>query len=467
MPMRKLSTFLAVLALFGGPTIKPATALPFVSILNPIGDILIYADDPYHPAPNTFIDQALTLLGLAYTGYYNGDWANFESELKSGGPWDLVIVGNDYYTPSGDTLDALNKYTAEGGKLILHSFFVGSQASSPLWHTLGFTFIANDANPPDPVYWWEPGYPPFAYPLTVPMFTSLTARAGYSVYGQRVQPRSGFQALAGYSIGPQRDQAALVVGNDTRTIFKAFLDGQNDSDLNLNSLLDSVELWINLINWILTPGTWGVLEGSVVGLGYCDSTPSPLEAALVLIEAGSSYWQLYTDSSGKYEWWTQQTGVQLDMSVYYLGYNSADGYVSINPGQTTTFDFSLRWYQPCLQLNPETVVTFMHRDEQLTEALQIENYGLGAAEWELSETTDPLVEPLDIAWFSTSPITGTLSGDAQQPVDVNLDALPGLPYGQYTAYLRIDSNDPVQPVQFVPVMMQIAAEYIYLPVIKR
>jgi hypothetical protein len=65
--------------------------------------------------------------------------------------------------------------------------------------------------------------------------------------------------------------------------------------------------------------------------------------------------------------------------------------------------------------------------------------------------------------LSTSPITGTIPADSFQPLDVPFDALSGLPYGLCTAYLRIDSTDPEEPTQFMPVTIQIAEDFIYLP----
>jgi hypothetical protein len=59
--------------------------------------ILVYADDPYHAAPNTYLDQAIRYLGLPYTAYYDGYWGGFMDALVNGGPWDLVLFGHDNY----------------------------------------------------------------------------------------------------------------------------------------------------------------------------------------------------------------------------------------------------------------------------------------------------------------------------------------------------------------------------------
>lgn len=214
-------------------------------------NILIYADDFYHPAPNTYLDQALQHLALPYTAHYNADFFGFESDLASQ-TWDLVLFGNDNYFPPDSTLAALRNYVTGGGKLVLNGWTIGSNPGHPLWSTLGFNWVSDDFDPPDPVHWWQPDHPIFTDPEIVPEPTELTGFR-YGIYGQRVEPRAGFEALAGYTTpGPDPNQAAVIVGNDDRTVFKGFLDGQNDADRDADAMRDGVELWINLITGIQT-----------------------------------------------------------------------------------------------------------------------------------------------------------------------------------------------------------------------
>jgi PKD repeat protein len=227
-------------------------------------NILIYADDHVHTSPNTFLDRALQKLGLAYTAYYDGDWSDFESALTSG-TWDLVLVGNDNYGPPSSTLTALNNYVNGGGKLAFHTWRVSYYPGNALWTTLGFSYVSNDTDPPAPVYWWAPSHPIFNTPESVPQFTSLTSGI-YGIYGQYVEPLSGFQAVAGYTTpGPDPNQAAMIVGNNNRTVFKGFLDGQNSADLDGDSTLDGVELWENLI--------YGLASGFGVDVPWLSENP--------------------------------------------------------------------------------------------------------------------------------------------------------------------------------------------------
>jgi hypothetical protein len=208
-------------------------------------NILIYTDDWVHPAPNSYPDQALRALGYAYTAHYDSDFTGFEASLTGSGPWDLVVFANDNYTPPTSTLAALEDYIAGGGKLLLHSWRVSNYSGAPLWTRLGFTWI-NDVTTGDDVYWWSQEHLIFD---GIPEFVGLTAQGG--IQGQRTEPLTGFEALAGYTTpGPNPNEAALILGNDGHTVFKGFIDAGNDLNSDGDAALDGVELWMNLIEGI-------------------------------------------------------------------------------------------------------------------------------------------------------------------------------------------------------------------------
>ena len=141
----------------------------------------------------------------------------------------------------------------DGGRLILHSWWVGANPTHPLWADLGLVFDQDDADPPDPVYWWEPDHEVFNEPLEVPELISPTSIAPAVIYGQYVEPLPGFDPLAGYTTTQTISQTALIASPDGRTIFKGFLDIQQDSDLDGDWSPDIEELWVDLINYVLGP----------------------------------------------------------------------------------------------------------------------------------------------------------------------------------------------------------------------
>jgi subtilisin family serine protease len=207
--------------------------------------ILIYADDPVHPAPDTFVDVALQRLGLSYTAYYDGDIFGFIDALESDS-WDLVVFAGDNWFAE-ELFDPLNAYVEDGGRLIFHSWAIEFDPGHPLFERLGFEFGESIFDEPRPVYWWEPDHPAFTFPESAPEQTELEGGI-YGIYGQRGDVLEGAQAVGGYTTpGPDEGEAALIIANEERTAFRGFLDGQNSADLDGDGTLDGVELWENLI----------------------------------------------------------------------------------------------------------------------------------------------------------------------------------------------------------------------------
>ena len=219
-------------------------------------DILVYADDNTHNAPATFIDVALQTLGLGYQAHYDADFDDFVAAL-SGGTWDLVIFGQESWGFEGTfVFDALLDYLDGGGALVMSSWQMSMAATHDLWAAMGVTFRADDTRPPDPVYWWDVSHELFNVPELVPEFTSLT-QGVYSVYGQHLDVAGNGVAVAGYTQSPgEPGQAALVLANDGRSVFRGFTDGANNADLDSDARPDAVELWVNTVTWILAGARW-------------------------------------------------------------------------------------------------------------------------------------------------------------------------------------------------------------------
>jgi hypothetical protein len=207
--------------------------------------ILLYTDDNIHSGTNSHLDQAMVALGLSYTPYFIGEYDEFEAALITGGPWDLVILANDNAVPQMALMAALNEYVLDGGMLIAHSWKVLD--GHPLWSTLGVTFEFSDGTPPDPVYWWDENHALFNSPESVPELTMLND-VNFGIYGQHVTPARDGAAVAGYTETPSTNDAALIVANGGRTIFRGFMDAQNSADLDDDGKPDGMELWVNLVS---------------------------------------------------------------------------------------------------------------------------------------------------------------------------------------------------------------------------
>jgi hypothetical protein len=81
-------------------------------------------------------------------------------------------------------------------------------------------------------------------------------------------------------------------------------------------------------------------------------------------------------------------------------------------------------------------------------------------EIEVAETC----HPTDLPWASANPTTGTTQAGSSDVVDVTFDST-GLALGVYEGILCIQSNDPVDPVLRVPLVMTVTLHNTYLPYI--
>ncbi len=218
----------------------------------PALNILVYTDDPRHPAPHTYVEQALRYHGFPYAPYYGGAFTFFTWALTNGTPWDLVLFANDNYIPPTNLYDLLRTYVNGGGKLALHTWAMSFAPATPLWATLGASFVTNVPLAPAPLYWWDYSNALFTTPVSVPMFTA-PATASYGNYGQCLAPTNGGMAVAGYAALPNATNAALIVGASGRTVLKGFTDAQFSQDFNGNGRADDADLWINIIDGLNVP----------------------------------------------------------------------------------------------------------------------------------------------------------------------------------------------------------------------
>ncbi len=336
--------------------------------------ILVYADDDQHSP--TAVETALQGLGLTYTFYGNdSSGANLDAFIAAyeSGEWDLLILAEDSWgKTNASEFDVVLSHIESGGMAIVHSWIVGygsTQQNHPLWAAMGASYAAWVTSPAS-LYWWAGTNSLFD---DVPEFTDLDD-LGYLGYGARMNllgdPDSG---LGGFSTTPAVGQAGVIVGADSKTIYKGLTDNLNGADLDSDSIMDAAEWWANAVNYMFNggdvpwlsenpetglavpgdpsevtvtldsgvpeitqpgdyyatlkvqsdemsvavpvtmtvepPASWGKLTGLVRGLGYCDATPAPMAGAVVFVESAVTELVTYT----------------MDVEVYGEDFEVGDG----------------------------------------------------------------------------------------------------------------------------------------------
>jgi 6-phosphogluconolactonase (cycloisomerase 2 family) len=243
--------------------------------------ILVHTDDPSLAAANRLPEQALHGLGLPYYVTYDGNQNSFANRLTTG-EWDLAIFMVDNFSVATGILDAMLDYVNRGGRLIAYTWNLSGVSAHPLWAKLGFAYqssITAENGVNVPVYQWDTAHPIFNLPQDVPSpLDWVSSQALGFIGGQRVQPTAGGAALAGYVSSPTANQAALIVANDGRTIYKAFGDTWHDnSDKDGDNIADAVELWEDLIFYMIRTQTYlpGVLKPCFGGPGENEPNNGP------------------------------------------------------------------------------------------------------------------------------------------------------------------------------------------------
>ena len=197
--MKAIGILVPVLILAAAASV---TAAPNVLLLN------IPAGSPgYYPA-------ALNALGYSFTKTSNV--ADFHTALTNGTEWNLVLVDN-YDGPFDDgTLVSLMNYIGKGGRCALNHWDMDWALASVLGANMqpsGYYYTT-----PVPVLRWEAANPLLTTPNAIPDLTPVYDPSPSTVDGFYLQPHDDATAVAGYTPAVTDYQAAIVIGNEGRTI---------------------------------------------------------------------------------------------------------------------------------------------------------------------------------------------------------------------------------------------------------
>ncbi|MBC7220040.1 YbjN domain-containing protein [Candidatus Bipolaricaulota bacterium] len=242
---------------------------------------------------------ALKGLGLEFAE--TSDEFDFFVALTEGGPWDLVIVDEYSRRLGGETLDAIADCIAGGRRVYMNYWDWYEETASPfgaLW--------LSDYEEPLPIYVWDDAHPLFTTPNVV-MLLQPTADTCI-VDGAFFATTEGGVALAGYSPDPAENQAAIIVGNEGRTVLFGGILGLFSGDEDDDGRADGLEFAENVIAFLLaTPivRPWPPLWTAV--------TPADIDRLLSEMELG---FEPATSEEGNPVWVLELAGVPVELVVY-------------------------------------------------------------------------------------------------------------------------------------------------------
>ncbi|MBK6328303.1 MAG: carboxypeptidase regulatory-like domain-containing protein [Chloroflexi bacterium] len=194
---------------------------------------------------------------------------------------------------------------------------------------------------------------------------------------------------------------------------------------------------------VTPPASYGFLEGTVTGLGYCDANPVPAVGAAVDIEASSGMtWTLTADANGYYSLYLDQSNSPITVTVAAAGHEGglATG-VAITGQYTTTQNFDLRLLQPCVTVDPTAFDVEILANDTTTRVLMIDNGGALGTDWEVVKV--PVAglagTPVLLTAPSTTAIESTTSANVVTIGDLSLSRA-GQPTGAQVTPTRLPQS---------------------------
>ncbi len=146
-------------------------------------------------------------------------------------------------------------------------------------------------------------------------------------------------------------------------------------------------------------------------------------------------------------------GQYMDLLVIYTPQNpvAENGFLTLlnNTSSSPNLQISLFGsgrYPALYSVNPPVVDVYTNLVQQITQAINITNTGLGTVQYTIA------VQGGTPAWMSFSPSAGNVSAGNTVPITLTLDTA-GLNYDLYEANLMIQTNSTQQPVTTVPVLL--------------
>jgi len=164
-------------------------------------------------SPNDYSRQAALNLGHSVTTVTTN--SAFVSALASSS-WDLVLVEAPFFTTNVPAESALANYINGGGRSILSQYF-----GSGIMPAFDVTTAYASFESPMTVNVWDTSHPIFNSANSISGLNVAGDFAG-TYNGQYLKPLSGGVSLAGFTTGVTIDRAAIVLGNDGRTIYHGF-----------------------------------------------------------------------------------------------------------------------------------------------------------------------------------------------------------------------------------------------------
>ena len=208
-------------------------------------DILIYTDEPFVHRLNSPVAKAANELGLKYmiTGY-DLNLVHYLDEYV----YDLLVIDSPWNDWSPGAIDEITEHIESGRRFIASFYYAHNDPTNALWPLLGFEPLSAVPNQAD-MYIWNAGHPIFNLPndYAADRFESTE---DYGTEGTLLHVYANATSLGGMTATAEANQSTVVLGNNGRTLFNAYLIDQFQGDYDNSTYVDNIELWMNELGFM-------------------------------------------------------------------------------------------------------------------------------------------------------------------------------------------------------------------------
>ncbi|MFW9954095.1 MAG: hypothetical protein ACFFD3_06055 [Candidatus Thorarchaeota archaeon] len=197
------------------------------------------------------VATALHNLGIDYMMTISYTYFNMSLHL---GEWDLLIFDNINYAYEAAFPEILDYLVAHPDtRLIMDTWRYAAVAGSELWSYIGFD-SGNTFSPVPETYFWDPSAPIFNIPVDLgsgPI--NDTVDFGWGTTATNLTVYDNATALAGFSSSQSETNVSILLGLNGRALVNGPLLDAYHSDYDDTTYIDSFEIWMNEITFMLRP----------------------------------------------------------------------------------------------------------------------------------------------------------------------------------------------------------------------
>jgi hypothetical protein len=156
--------------------------------------------------------------------------------------------------------------------------------------------------------------------------------------------------------------------------------------------------------------TQGLLTGVVSSTGICDVKPAPISGARVYLQGTAGFTQtLFTNASGAYGYYLDQTQSPYTVTVSYTDHQTTTVSVGITAGVTTTQNFTLRLQKPCINVDPKNLQATLQLGNTTSRTLHLTSTGALPLDYHVFEVPSSVSMGSEPDAFGYTWITSTYS----------------------------------------------------------